>query len=194
MQEDLHVTEAQTGAEISPKLLHSRGNIYSTSPTTVRQFSGNNYQLLATATGQNNPTIDLMWGYTPLGWRRDFLLVMSFFQTCDIRIADLPVSVLGVSELAKLWNGQDISARRHGCVAATAQVGTCEGWFVGKPLDHRRPERDHADPARRGGRRAGGKPRAGIRADRPDSGEGDQHHAGRGRLRQEHHVGERARL
>jgi hypothetical protein len=37
----------------------------------------------------------------------------------------------GVGDLAKLWNGQDISARRHGCIAGAARVGTCEGWFIG---------------------------------------------------------------
>jgi hypothetical protein len=131
MQEDLHVTAAQAGADISPALVDSKGNIYSTSLTTVRKFSGSNYQLLATATGQSAPTIDLMWGYTPLGWRRDFLLVMSQFGDCHIRVADLQVSVLGAGDLAKLWDGQDISARRKGCVAGAARVGTCEGWFVG---------------------------------------------------------------
>ncbi|MEM7025973.1 MAG: hypothetical protein AAF637_25835, partial [Pseudomonadota bacterium] len=77
MQEDLHVTEAQMGAPISPALVDSRGNLYSAGITTIQKLSGNNYQLLATASGQNNPTIDLMWGTTPLGWRYDFLLVMS---------------------------------------------------------------------------------------------------------------------
>ena len=63
-----------------------------------------------------------------------------------------------------------------------------------QPLDHGQPDRDHADPACRGEHRAGDQPAAGVRLCRPDRGEGHQHHAGRGRLRQEHHVGERARL
>jgi hypothetical protein len=125
MQEDLHVTAAQMGTEISPKLVDSKGNIYSTGLTTVEKFSGSNYQLLATAGGQSAPAIDLMWGYTPLGWRYDFLLVMSQFGDCHIRVADLPVSVLGVNDLAKLWDGQGISARHRGCVAGAARVGTC---------------------------------------------------------------------
>ncbi len=126
MQEDLHV-----GAEISPVLVDSKGNIYSTGLTTIQKFSGSSYALLATAGGQSDPKIDLMWGYAPLGWRRDFLLVMNQFGDCHIRVADLQVSVPGARDLAKLWDGQDISARRHGCVAGATGVGTCEGWFVG---------------------------------------------------------------
>jgi hypothetical protein len=131
MREDLHVTEAQAGAAISPKLVDARGNIYGTTLGAIRKFSGSSYRLTATATGQSAPTIDLMWGYTTLGWRYDFLLVMSQFGDCHIRVADLPVIVLGVSDLARLWDGQDLSARRRGCVAGAARIGTCEGWFVG---------------------------------------------------------------
>jgi hypothetical protein len=131
MREDLRVTAAQMGAETGPKLVDSKGNIYGTSGTTIRKFSGSNYKLLATASGQSGPVIDLMWGYTPLGWRRDFLLVISQFGGCHIRVADLQVSVLGAGDLAELWAGQDISARSKGCVAGAARVGTCEGWFVG---------------------------------------------------------------
>jgi hypothetical protein len=86
MKEDLHVTAAQMGAEIGPKLVDSKGDIYSTSLETVRKFSGSTYKLLATAAGQSGPVIDLMWGYTPLGWRRDFLLVMSQFGDCHVRV------------------------------------------------------------------------------------------------------------
>lgn len=75
------------------------------------------FMLTATASGQSAPVIDLMWGTTALGWRYDFLLVMSQFGDCHIRVDDLPVIVLGVNELARLWDGQDISARRTGCVA-----------------------------------------------------------------------------
>jgi hypothetical protein len=46
-------------------------------------------------------------------------------------VADLPVIVLGVNDLTRLWDGQDISARRAGCVAGAARIGACEGWFVG---------------------------------------------------------------
>jgi hypothetical protein len=56
---------------------------------------------------------------------------MSQFGDCHIRVADLQVSVLGASDLTKLWDGQDISARRKGCVAGASGIGTCEGWFVG---------------------------------------------------------------
>jgi hypothetical protein len=100
-------------------------------PDDDPKFSGSSYALLAAAGGQSDPKIDLMWGYSPLGWRRDFLLVMNQFGDCHIRVADLQVPVPGAGDLAKLWDGQGISARRHGCVAGAAGVGACEGWFVG---------------------------------------------------------------
>jgi hypothetical protein len=56
---------------------------------------------------------------------------MTQFGDCHICVADLPVTVLGVNDLARLWAGQYISARRKGCVAGASRVGTCEGWFVG---------------------------------------------------------------
>jgi hypothetical protein len=59
---------------------------------------------------------------------------MSQFGDCHIRVADLQVSVLGASDLTKLWDGQDISARRKGCVAGASRIGTCEGYRLPEPV------------------------------------------------------------
>jgi Putative phage tail protein len=116
---------------VSPRLVDSKGNIYGVRPETIRKFSGSSYRLLATAEGQSNPSIDLMWG------------VYAARLAVRLPAGHEPVRHLrdpgGRSAGERARSGrprQALGRAGHlgaapGLCEGAARVGTCEGWFVG---------------------------------------------------------------